>query len=204
MARAVAAWRSTRDCSGKDVLQVGFAAPRAHRIVAIDHCPILAPALDGAISAAWDIAETLAGVRKPLDIQATATESGLDVDLRGSGPLTAAQTAALARVADKHRLARLTRHGEIVAQRAAPIVTMGRARVTLPPGAFLQATVVGEETLARSGRWSTAAPRRRSPTCSPASVPLRCGWPNAPASPPPTATGTPSPRSSAPPRPRKA
>ena len=84
--------------------------------MAIDHCPILAPALDGAISAAWDIAETLAGARKPLDIQATATESGLDVDLRGSGPLTAAHTAALARVADKHRLARLTRHGEIVAQ----------------------------------------------------------------------------------------
>ncbi len=136
-------------CSDKGVLQVGFAAPRAHRIVAIDRCPILAAPLDGAIPAAWDIAETLAGVRKPLDIQVTATESGLDVDLRGSGPLTAEQTAALARLADKHRLARLTRHGEIVAQRAAPIVTMGRARVTLPPGAFLQATVGGEETLAR-------------------------------------------------------
>src|SRR5918999_3557156 len=32
-----------------DVLQVGFAALRAHEIVAIDHCPILAPALSGAI-----------------------------------------------------------------------------------------------------------------------------------------------------------
>ena len=135
--------------SAKDVLQVGFAAPRAHRIVPIDRCPILAPALEGALPAAWDIAETLAGVRKPLDIQVTATDGGLDIDLRGTGPLTASQTAALARIADKHRLARLSRHGEIVAQRAAPIVAIGRARVALPPGAFLQATVAGEETLAR-------------------------------------------------------
>ncbi len=43
----------------RDVLKVGFAAPRAHQIVAIDRCPILAPALDGAIAAAWAIAETI-------------------------------------------------------------------------------------------------------------------------------------------------
>ena len=132
----------------RDVLKVGFAAPRAHQIVAIDRCPILAPALDGAIAAAWAIAEAIETMRKPLDIQVTATDDGLDVDVRGSGPLTAAATTALARVAAQHRLARLTRHGEIVAQRAAPTVTMGRARVALPPGAFLQATAAGEAALA--------------------------------------------------------
>jgi 23S rRNA (uracil1939-C5)-methyltransferase len=131
-----------------DVLKVGFAAPRAHVIVAIDHCPIFAPALDGAVAAAWAIAETIESMRKPLDIHVTGTDSGLDVDLRGSGPLTAAATAALARVAGQHRLARLTRHGEIVVQRAAPVVSMGRARVSLPPGAFLQATAAGEAALA--------------------------------------------------------
>lgn len=131
-----------------DVLKVGFAAPRAHRIVAIDRCPVLAPSLDGAIAAAWAIAETIETMRKPLDIQVTATDSGLDVDLRGSGPLTAVATTTLARVAGQHRLARLTRHGEIVALRTAPVVSMGRARVTLPPGAFLQATAAGEEALA--------------------------------------------------------
>jgi 23S rRNA (uracil1939-C5)-methyltransferase len=36
-----------------------------------------------------------------------------------------------------------------VAQRATPTVRIGRATVTLPPGAFLQATALGEETLAR-------------------------------------------------------
>jgi 23S rRNA (uracil1939-C5)-methyltransferase len=131
-----------------DVLKVGFAAPRAHRIIAIDRCPILAPALDGALAVAWAIAETLATLRKPLDIQITATQGGLDIDLRGSGPLTAAATAQLAHAAERHKVARLTRHGEIVTLRAVPAVRMGRAIVALPPGAFLQPTAAGEATLA--------------------------------------------------------
>jgi 23S rRNA (uracil1939-C5)-methyltransferase len=137
------AWRRERG-----VLEVGFAALRAHHVVAIDHCPVLARSLAGAIEAAWAIAEALMAERKPLDIQATATEAGLDIDVRGSGPLTSARMTELARLAETHRLARFTRHGETVAQRALPTVTMGRARVVLPPGAFLQATAAGEAALA--------------------------------------------------------
>src|SRR5262249_13080598 len=87
--------------------------------------------------------------RKALDIQVTASDAGLDVDVRGSGPLGPAQMAELARIAERHRLARLSRHGEIVAQRAAPTLMMGRARVALPPGSFLQATAAGEAALAQ-------------------------------------------------------
>jgi 23S rRNA (uracil1939-C5)-methyltransferase len=130
------------------VLEVGFAAYRAHNIVAIDRCPVLAPSLSGALPAAWAIAEAI-GPDKPLDIQVTATEAGLDVDVRGSGPLGARHTATLARLAEPHRLARLTRHGELIVQRVAPTVRMGKAAVALPPGAFLQATAEGEAVLAR-------------------------------------------------------
>jgi 23S rRNA (uracil1939-C5)-methyltransferase len=132
-----------------DILEVGYAALYAHRIIPIDRCPILAPGLAGAIDAAWAIAETLKPAAKPLDIQATATDAGIDVDVRGSGPLTPQLTAALARVAETHRLARITRHGELITQRAIPAIRIGRAAVALPPGAFLQATTLGEETLAR-------------------------------------------------------
>lgn len=133
----------------KDILEVGFTAPRAHHIVAIDRCPILAPGLDGAIPAAWAIAEILKPTNKPLDIQMTATDSGLDIDVRGSGPLSSGRTTALASVADKHKLARITRHGELVAQAAQPLLKIGRADVPLPPGVFLQATAEGEAALAR-------------------------------------------------------
>lgn len=131
-----------------DVLKVGFAAAHSHDVVPIDRCPILDPGLDGALDAAWALAEPLIGAGKPLDIQITATDGGLDVDIRGSGPLPAGLIASLSSVAAKHHLARLTRHGELVLMRLPPTVTMGKARVILPAGSFLQATVAGEETLA--------------------------------------------------------
>jgi 23S rRNA (uracil1939-C5)-methyltransferase len=132
----------------RDVLEVGFAALRTHQLVAIDRCPVLAPSLDGAVQAAWSVAEILERTRKPLDIQVTASEAGLDIDVRGSGPLSPARVAELARVAEQLELARLTRHGELVAQRASPTLVIGRARVALPPGCFLQATAAGEAALA--------------------------------------------------------
>jgi 23S rRNA (uracil1939-C5)-methyltransferase len=131
-----------------DVLKVGFAAAQSHDVVPIDRCPILDPDLGGALEAASALTVPLIGIGKPLDIQITATDGGLDVDVRGSGPLPASAIAALSQIAAKHSIARLTRHGELVLMRQVPGVTMGKARVILPPGSFLQATVAGEETLA--------------------------------------------------------
>jgi 23S rRNA (uracil1939-C5)-methyltransferase len=131
-----------------DVLKVGFTAAHSHEIIPVDRCPILDPGMSGAIEAGWAIAEPLIAIGKPLDIQITATDTGLDVDVRGSGPLPAAMIAKLSGIAEQHRLARLTRHGELVLMRTPPALTIGPAQVTLPPGSFLQATVAGEETLA--------------------------------------------------------
>ncbi len=97
--------------SGRKILVVGFTGLRSHVVVAIDRCPVLAPALERALPIAWRLVEPLALAGKPIDIQFTATESGLDVDLRGTGPLRASTIAALARIAGEEKLARLTRHG---------------------------------------------------------------------------------------------
>jgi 23S rRNA (uracil1939-C5)-methyltransferase len=132
----------------QSVLKVGFAAAGSHDIVPVDRCPILDPGLSGALEAAWALAEPLTPTGKPLDIQITATEGGLDVDVRGSGPLPAKMIATRSRVAEAHHLARLTRHGELVLMRESPTIAIGTARVMLPPGSFLQATIAGEETLA--------------------------------------------------------
>ena len=131
-----------------EVLKVGYAAAGSHDIVPIDRCPILDPQLNGAIEVAWALAEPLISIGKPLDIQVTATSSGLDVDVRGSGPVSSAMIAQLSRIAEQHRLSRLTRHGELVLMRTPPAISIGTAQVTLPPGSFLQATVAGEEALA--------------------------------------------------------
>ena len=130
-------------------LRTGFAAhASSHAIVAISDCPILDPALRGAFDAARALAEALKPANKPLDIQVTAASNGLDVDVRGSGTLTSAAIATLSTIAQQHNLARLTRHGELVLMRTPPTIEIGTARVTLPPGSFLQATTAGEEALA--------------------------------------------------------
>ena len=133
---------------GSGELRVGFAAAGRHEIVPVGHCPILEPAMDGAIAAANAVAELLKPVAKPLDIQISVTENGLDVDVRGSGPLDTAMLTKLSGLAKEHRLARLTRHGELVLLQAPPTVRVGRATVTLPAASFMQPTQAGEETLA--------------------------------------------------------
>lgn len=134
--------------SQQGILRVGFAAAGRHEIIAIDHCPVLDPAMQGAVEVANEIAELLKPVSKPLDIQITAADNGLDVDVRGSGPLDTAMLSALSKLAEKHNLARLTRHGELVIMRKPPVVRVGKAQVTLPPGSFMQPTALGEHTLA--------------------------------------------------------
>jgi 23S rRNA (uracil1939-C5)-methyltransferase len=128
-------------------LVAGFAGRRSHTIIAIDRCPILAPVLARAIPVTWKIAEVLDVNGKPIDVQFTATEAGLDVDVRGSGLLDAKTIEKLAAIAVEERLARITRHGESVSQLAEPAIQVGKARVILPSGAFLQATEAGEAAL---------------------------------------------------------
>jgi 23S rRNA (uracil1939-C5)-methyltransferase len=133
---------------GRKILTVGFTGRRSHMVVPIDQCPILAPALKRALAIAWKLAEPLEIAGKPIDLYFTATDGGLDVDIRGSGPLSPEMAAAIAKIAEKQRLARVTRHGERVAQFAEPSIKFGGATVVLPPGAFLQATEKGEAVLA--------------------------------------------------------
>ncbi len=130
-------------------LELGFMQARAHTIVPIPDCPILDVGLKGAMEAARAAATVLIPLGKPLDIVATATDEGLDLDLRGSGPLDFGFAQALIEVAAKHNLARISNHGEVLIERRPPNLRMGRATVTLPAGGFLQATALGEETLAK-------------------------------------------------------
>ena len=128
--------------------EVGFMRARSHEIVSIDGCPLFAAPMAGAVEAARALAGDLRGLGKPLDIGVTATLEGLDVDLRGPGPLELTETRKLMRTAERLDLARLANHGALMIERRPPRVAFGDALVTLPPGGFLQATEAGEERLA--------------------------------------------------------
>ena len=144
--------------------RTGFNEARSHAIVAIEACPIFDPGLAGALPAARALVAALndtgGGLRKPLDILATASDEGLDIDLRGHGPLAEGERARVVAVAVAHDLARLSNHGTIVLERRKPAVRFGAARLDLPPGAFLQATASGEAELAARVLEATAGAKR--------------------------------------------
>ncbi len=129
--------------------EVGFMRARSHDLVPIDECPLFAAGMAGAVAAARRLAGDLRGLGKPLDIGVTATLEGLDVDLRGPGPLDLVETRKVVRTAETLDLARVSNHGVVLIERRPPRVTFGEALVAPPPGGFLQATAAGEERLAQ-------------------------------------------------------
>ena len=188
MATAAAARCFMRAGAAHDMVEVGFAALRAHTIVAIDHCPG-ACAVDGRrdrgslgdcakrsrTRASRSISRSLRRER-PRHRRARLRATRRHPHSRARAPC---RTGAVARV---------TRHGELVAQTAAAGGDHGtRASRAARPGHFCRRPRAGEDTLARLV-CEQPARRNRSPTCLPESARSPCGLPKAPASPQWTAT----------------
>jgi 23S rRNA (uracil1939-C5)-methyltransferase len=129
-------------------VELGFMRARSHELIEIAACPITVPALRDAMPALRGVAAALAPVGKPLDLLATATAEGLDIDIHGTGPLGRAATDRLVAAGAEPAIARIANHGTLVVARRTPRLRLGRAVVAPPPGAFLQATEAGEEALA--------------------------------------------------------
>jgi 23S rRNA (uracil1939-C5)-methyltransferase len=123
----------------------GFAIPRSHDIHPVDSCPILDPAL----SNAPQIARAIGEIVGECDAGFTASDTGIDVAITGAKPAGRDDVVKLANAAAVLGLARISIGTEPIVARAQPVLNIGRAKVGLPPGAFLQATAAGEEELAR-------------------------------------------------------
>lgn len=123
----------------------GFMEPRSHALLDIDRCPVLEPAL----GPAFDIGRALGEKLGDCDVAVTATLTGLDVSVKAERKLLEREHANLAKFVSALKLARLSVNGEVIATAVPPRLKLGKAEVALPPGGFLQATSLGEETLAR-------------------------------------------------------
>lgn len=120
----------------------GYMRLRSHEVEDLDICPILAPGL----AKAPDIARAVMHAVGESDVSFTATLSGLDVAIRTEKKQ--ARHDRVAPLVGRFKLARLALNGEMVLQIQPPIVEMGKARVELPIGSFLQATAAAEQVLA--------------------------------------------------------
>jgi 23S rRNA (uracil1939-C5)-methyltransferase len=116
---------------------------RSHQVHDIDACPILVPAL---ARRAPELTRAVLAAVGEADVSLTATLTGLDVAVRTE--IKQARADRLAPLVGRFKLARLALNGELVLQTQPPLVEMGRARVEVPIGSFLQATASAEQALA--------------------------------------------------------
>jgi 23S rRNA (uracil1939-C5)-methyltransferase len=127
-----------------EVWQAGFMAERTHDLVAIDHCPILGPRL----ARAPELAAGFGPLLGNCDVVLTAMDNGIDVYVKADKQAVDQHFAQFRRMMETFGVIRVSVNAEVVSQNQSPVVTIGKARVTPPPGSFLQATALGEETLA--------------------------------------------------------
>lgn len=146
--RRRAAFHASRAGGGK--ARLGFIEHGGARLTPIEACPALAPALEAVALKLGPLAELVTPARADVTLHCLLTESGVDVSVKGAGrnwDRDAFET--LVRLVEAADLTRLTIDGEQIVTRRKPVLRMGKALVAPPPGAFLQPTALGEETLAR-------------------------------------------------------
>lgn len=134
--RAVFAGRRT-----KKTVQLGFHAARSDAIMPIEACPLIDPQLIEALPLLRALTGLCASRSNGVRIAATVSNAGLDLDV------TTARAPDRAALAGLDGFARLALDGEVALQHAPPAQSFGRAEVVPPPGAFLQATRLGEAAL---------------------------------------------------------
>jgi len=128
----------------------GFHARASDTLIEIPDCQLLLPALLDALPLSEALAITGGSRKGELTVQVTQSEGGLDVMVTGGKPLDGPLRVALAAEVERFKLARLVWDDELVGMRIPPVQRFGAARVTPPPGAFLQATAEGEAALLTS------------------------------------------------------
>ena len=133
-------------------VRIGFIERGGARLTPIAQCAVLAPALEQVALALAPLAELALPMRGEITLHCLLTDAGVDIAIKGAGRVDLMHRAALealSAMAERLDLARLSVDGEPIVERAKPLLRMGRVQVSPPPGAFLQPTALGEETLAR-------------------------------------------------------
>jgi 23S rRNA (uracil1939-C5)-methyltransferase len=129
------------------VVRLGFHAAATHDIVDMQECRLLTQSLLACVPRLRTLLTALLQDGDKAELSLTETEGGPDLAISWKHALTPRLFARVADLARNSGVARITAKGEIVLAFAAPVAALGTARVTLPPGAFLQPTRSGEGVL---------------------------------------------------------
>ena len=126
----------------------GFHERASRKIVDINECHIMEPAFAAKLAALKSFARTVCEFSDAFNMLATECDNGIDINLRGTVDLDG--PGAFAAVSDAAREAgflRIAINNEILVEFDPPIVSFGDVPAAIPPGAFLQASRIGEDTI---------------------------------------------------------
>lgn len=123
---------------------LGFNAALSHRIVDMEECPVLLPAIVERLDVLRGLAGLIAVTPQPFRLGVTQTASGLDIAAQDSGRLEGRPRQAAIEFCLGNGIARLSIDGEIIVEPKKPVVMVDDIAVPPPPGAFLQAVEAAE------------------------------------------------------------
>lgn len=139
----------------KSRVLMGFHEAASRKIVDLEDCVVLRPALFAALPALRAMIIEVLGDGWAVDLRVTETLTGLDVVIIGKLKMRVQERIALSRAAKAASLARLSWRFDMGSEpemlyqgEAAPQVKFGETAVTLAPGGFLQATAEAEQAMA--------------------------------------------------------
>lgn len=140
----------------KAALILGFNARSSHQVIDLSECPILWPEI---VALLGPLRELLLDILDPADVAEAIivrTDSGHDMLLVTNAQLGRKRRERLAAFAERTDLARISRRHtksrgtEVMIERRPVRVRFDDVYVSIPPGAFLQASTEGEATLRRA------------------------------------------------------
>jgi 23S rRNA (uracil1939-C5)-methyltransferase len=129
-------------------VMVGFQERGTHFIVDMAECHVVHPDLFALVPRLREALADVLPEQARAEVDVMRADNGLDVVL-GVGRMTldSALRTKFADIAAKLGIIRLTVNGELVAQSQVPVLEWAGAKVTPPPGAFLQAVPEAEAAL---------------------------------------------------------
>ena len=129
---------------------LGYNQRRSTEIVAVEECPVLAPAIVSRVPALKDIAAIAIKRRRRARITVLLADNGLDIALDGGGRLDRTQIERLGAFAADPSLARLTVERETIFINRRPTIAADGAALLPPPAGFVQAVPAAEQALAEA------------------------------------------------------
>jgi 23S rRNA (uracil1939-C5)-methyltransferase len=163
---------SLRAESSQGRVVIGYREARSHRVVELAECPVLVPELVAILGPLRKLLIRLGqgAAKKPkgrpqgkhahaklaADIELTLVDQGVDLGIKGLTAEGLSATELLLDFARDHGLARLTMDGgygpETAWEPEPATISLSGVAVPFPPGAFLQATLDGEQALVGAAR----------------------------------------------------